>query len=1161
MFRAIKNYCDNTDITNGLFLIDMPTGFGKTHAVLDYIYEVATDDSRAHQKIFFITTLKKNLPQEDLKRRFERKGELTRFKEKFLFIDSNADSVIEHLSRNLVCSIPESIKKTDEYKTLERDANFIRSKANETDFNMKQMVARVKEDFRQRSEPQFRQYISRLICNQYPNVQARLQAIHTSKEWQWLGELYPAVFTRDRQIVFMSIDKFLTRNSTIVEPSYMFYNSDIINDAIIFIDEFDATKETLLKNIIQNGLRDRIDYLELFRDIYASLQTKSFPTVLTTPSQRRLDSDYRGKTLQSIIDGFKERAEEIHTDYCLKFSHRTSSEGMDTGRNFMFQDHRYHSILDGNKNFVATRCDGVANINWIDFVEEKPAKDSNNIFVMLGKLRGFVTFFQRGISILALNYRELKREKRRPNEDEFTQEAAIRSVLAEFRLERRHIDFLTAEILMASRKKSNTLESPNYDLSFYEKGFRYYAFENDTAHDLQSQIMVCSFQNTPEKILLRFCDKAKVVGISATATIDSVVGNYDIEYLKSKLGDCFHTMSQEERSGLKKQFEDGSKGYKDISIHVDFLDGTVDGTYSTKSWMKVFNDEELAQHVFEKLECMLPADTKNHDKQRYVRIALAYKFFVQHKDIQSFLCLLTKHPKVGVNSLALDFLWDVFDYIAKENTAALPKNFDAKKSVVQLDGEEYDNKKDALINRLSKGEKVFVISVYQTIGAGQNIQYPVPAGRLNELVQTNSFPHRGEKDFDAIYVEKPTHLIVNLDNNLAEEDFVKYIFQMEFLQQNAEISAADILRNIKRAFQCYSTQHVSNAPFADVYRKKSVISMSTRIIIQAVGRICRTNLKNREIYILADERLADVLDTGVSTERLVNPEFKKLLEAVDGRRTKDIETSSLENAASLTSVKVNTFITNLMREDWTEDRIRKWKDLRELVLSKPTLSTDEVKSNFIARNFYVKLLEKGAMLSYKQDGDYSDIQVSFATSREFPYRVSEDSARLRELMSIEGVRKVFEDRGWATGFIPNDYLLSPTLFNNIYKGALGEAIGSYLFQKFTGSKLEEIDDPEIFERFDFKVIDAPVYVDFKHWKESDTFDAEQQRRHIIKKLQDCGGKCAIIINILAEHDYPCHRTADGGVILEVPYLYNGTPLRLNYKAIEEIRRCLSEFSD
>ena len=93
-----------------------------------------------------------------------------------------------------------------------------------------------------------------------------IYAIKTNKRWQWLGKLYPAVFTRDKQIIFMSMNKFLVRNNPIVEPSYLFYTSDIINNAIIFIDEFDATKETILNNIIENGLKDKIDHIELFEN-------------------------------------------------------------------------------------------------------------------------------------------------------------------------------------------------------------------------------------------------------------------------------------------------------------------------------------------------------------------------------------------------------------------------------------------------------------------------------------------------------------------------------------------------------------------------------------------------------------------------------------------------------------------------------------------------------------------------------------------------------------------------------------------------------------------------------------------------------------------------------------------------------------------------------
>ena len=36
---------------------------------------------------------------------------------------------------------------------------------------------------------------------------------------------------------------------------------------------------------------------------------------------------------------------------------------------------------------------------------------------------------------------------------------------------------------------------------------------------------------------------------------------------------------------------------------------------------------------------------------------------------------------------------------------------------------------------------------------------------------------KNEKDFDAIYLDKPTNLIVPLGDNLEEKEFVKYLFQ------------------------------------------------------------------------------------------------------------------------------------------------------------------------------------------------------------------------------------------------------------------------------------------------------------------------------------------------------------------------------------------------
>ena len=80
MQKAIENFCQKRE--NGLFLLDMPTGFGKTYNVLEFIAENYDTEKYENTKFFFVTTLKKNLPFEDLRERFKLKNKEEDFEKK-----------------------------------------------------------------------------------------------------------------------------------------------------------------------------------------------------------------------------------------------------------------------------------------------------------------------------------------------------------------------------------------------------------------------------------------------------------------------------------------------------------------------------------------------------------------------------------------------------------------------------------------------------------------------------------------------------------------------------------------------------------------------------------------------------------------------------------------------------------------------------------------------------------------------------------------------------------------------------------------------------------------------------------------------------------------------------------------------------------------------
>lgn len=1160
MIESVKRFCDDMYNSNGLLLIDMPTGFGKTHRALDYIFHAAMDPHNSNKKYFFVTSVKNNLPEKELRKRFEEAGKLEQFYEKYIFLNSNVDTVISTLTDKIIKQIPGDIKKEGFCKNFIDDAKFLKDRTGEEDPQIKRYLDRTKNDFRVHTEPEFRNKIQSYLYKEFPKSTDRFLAIKHNPRWRWLGDLYPAVYMKERQIFFLSMDKFLSKTTTFVDPPLTLYESDFIDNAIIFIDEFDATKETILKKIIQNGVQNKIDCVQLFKEIRSALlpNTGSFPKALTEPAPYSNTS--KGKDLSGIIDSLREKADDVYSRFSLAFEYK-NAETNEIQHNFLFQDYQFYSVFNGNNAYISSFSDEENMINYIQYSSEKPKNEKENIQFMLGSLHGFIKYFQNAVKILAYNYKLRKDQWKKGTQEveKFKMEDAITSVLSLFRLSPEYISYLKSEIILTSFGRKCNIEGSEFDLSFYEMGFRFYSIEDASDHDMHSRIYVSSFNTTPEKILLQICSRAKVVGISATATIPSLIGNYDLEYLSSKLKGNYYTLTKEDRLRLSREFNESNNGYSQTEIHVNLLGKNDSLDYSKESWLQVFNEPDFADLIFNKIEMFLPDKNENYHKERYLRIAMAYKEFLLHKDIQSFLCILTKHPIPGDLYLNRDILDMIFVYLGEE----ISPEFDVLSSVYQLEGKNFESKKGKLQERLSKGEKIFVITAYQTAGAGQNLHYLIPDALKDKMVSINGRPSRGEKDFDAIYLDKPTNLLVSLGDNLDVEDFTKYLFHSEYLQESSELSRSDARSCIRAAFRCYYTGHSVYAPSKiNPYRTNSVILLCTKIIIQAIGRICRTNQKRKNIYVYADSRIADYIDDTVRENRLFNYEFLTLLDAIQNQKKEEVVYGSPENKASLLSIRVNKYIHEMIEGIWTAIGIQQWQHLRLMTLKGPSLSKEEILQNFVARNYYVGLPQKADHYFYNQEGDYSNIQVGFSPSADLPFVVSAQAARLDRLMTVPLLKSLFERNGWATDIKENDYMLSPALFQNVYKGAIGEVAGKCLFEEVLGIVLEDIADPNLFEKFDFKVPGAPVFVDFKNWSESTIFSDEEQLTKISKKAATCKCKCVLIVNILAKKDWRIRSVKRDGVkIVQIPsLLLDRKTIVYNEKAFEKIRRCVNEYS-
>lgn len=1163
MKQAIVNFCKAMD--TGLFLLDMPTGFGKTYSVLDFMVDNYDSPEFKDKKIFFVTTLKKNLPDKELREHFAKRGKTGDYDKYCLRIDANVDMVVEKLEELYRArKIPPTITMKQEFKDLHGSVKLLNEYGDKkcelkgTSRDIINVLCKSAEDvIRKQQEGAFRRVIESEL-KQFKTPKEKLKNIANNPDYQWIGELYPAVYTREKRIFFMSMDKFFLGNTTIIEPTYSFFNNDITKNAIIFIDEFDATRDRLLNQIIRRGLENHIDYLGLFYRVYASLNTREFPAELTTASklqQAYLDEHKNAKNPVGIIEGFGDVFDETYKHYAMQYSFKIEEDSRgDRSRNFIFNDLQFHSIFEGENAFIDINTDLKARQNWLRFTKRRPTEKDGGVLSLLASVKGCLTYFQNGIRNLSFNYKNHKNEDERSRDDNYTLENAIESVLTEFHLSREQIRYLKP-IVMGDQVKSKKdkkdcngkMSLKYFDCSVYNRGFRYYDFIDDPNHSMRSEIQLFDFQDSPERILLHLSEKAKVIGISATATLDTVIGNYDLEYLQRMLQDKFYVMPESDKRRLQESFQTFVANYDKVNIHVEPVFCSAD---DRAELAEIFDGNEALINMYaEKLTTTF--EGVEYAKNNFIRVVKVMKLFILNDSVKSFLCLTNKLPQENKGLFDIKLLEDFADAIIKFYGI---KGLKGKNLLYSINSEGYDAKRAKVIQRLSNGEKIFVISSYNTVGAGQNLQYKAPVNAM--IVAVNNYD-RGdlEKDFDCIYLEKPTNLLVNVDSKkgIEAEDLVRFVYQMEFLMERGEVSRKAGIAVIKDAFICFNGGHTFSGKKGEPYKTDSVNNFVIRTLIQAVGRICRTGLKNPDIYIYVDDTILRDYDFSSVEQRMLNPEFAELVKVgkayFNGQANKNLDVAVMENCARILALKAMQIINELKR-NWTDDSIDYWKALRELCLMRPTLSRKNVEYNSQYQLVYMCAPGEITSYSYEQEGDYNNnINIKFDGS--LPQKMSEDEVHLKEIMQNPGVKELFEKHGYATSFVPNEFILTPPMFNNIYKGALGEVVGKYILEQYAGVTLQEM-SPEHFELFDYTLGNG-VYVDFKLWKETMTVSAEEEKKNIQAKLDKCGGKRAVIINIMLDHNMQI-TSSDHGRIIEIPYLYRLDRKEIGIEIIAKINR-------
>ena len=523
MQSELLNYFRNDHAGPGLLLAEAPTGYGKTYQTVQAIYAYLKEGGT--RRVLFVTTLLKNLPTEDLRRAYEQDGRGDQFAKEVLALRSPADTVLDAIGQY---EVPVAFQ-SDAYLALEAACRKYRHYRAQTGDGAVELAKGLYDSIRTELEPAFRRELESRLRKKFPEgAQARRIAIRNRKEYQWIAAFYPAVFWSEYKVLLLSVKKLMARNITIVEPSFDCLSDRMLEGSILCLDEFDATRTDILDSLIERSMNLRADYLQLFVQVYKGIRMHKASRELTV--LRKKYEAGRTTTWQDLLD----QAEAIYQDGALQYSMKTVGDALAQGRNFLFHDISYLTVLDAGRTHIrAVRNDDQAQVQvYFDTAEEYQAhKDEPRLVLqtILRRIHVFLLRFQRYVYGWADAYAHQVNAGKRREEDLYPVTAAAESIFREYGLTPEQIRLMTAE-LKESTGTPHTLMAP--DLSFYETGFRLFEFIDDDRHRTQTHLNYLQLQNTPEKVLLYLCRRAKVVGLSATGGLPTVLGNYDLRYLR-----------------------------------------------------------------------------------------------------------------------------------------------------------------------------------------------------------------------------------------------------------------------------------------------------------------------------------------------------------------------------------------------------------------------------------------------------------------------------------------------------------------------------------------------------------------------------------------------------------------------------------------------------
>ena len=1122
-----------------------PTGSGKTYSAMEFIYDELVN-KRVNKQIIFcsnrVATSVKD-PYNDLKSIIEKnctEKEAKKLKQRVLPLYNDSDQFSIFFKKDWKQILPDAIvgdkKRVKKFNDLK---NILDNNSQIDNEIVKSYVRNCKQDI------WF--YLKIKIDSKKNKNNKNIEKIRKKvfeEEREWLIEVLPSYYFDEFDVVFTTFHKLLygfdykTGNKSLIFENINNSSKDIL----ILMDEFDATKSVLLDYLTQ---RDSIE--NLIGEFSAISDVRLFSN-----EHQELNDE-----LKKLASKMKELKDSLHLDDPIK------AVGLEMESQFIFKDDEYifSDRLKGKYKLIYNEQLGRNEI----INDSDNSKNGRSIIGVLNQINYFVKFgFPIAVDKISRKYYEKMIKSNRYLE----RSDALSTVLSRLNIDGELRNRIINRIQLLDTSRNQIYINRDRLRNFYERGFSWFSLHDEESHAEDTHIIVENMRLTPEQVMLYLAKRYRVIGISATAEIKGLRFNYNIDFLKARLGDSFDLLTDEELDLIKSNVI-SKKSYDNVNIYTTFIDAHNNFDYLIDKLASKWINRERKEEIKEYLKNYFD---NSEEKYKYIRTMTICYLFIEflEKEMDSFIYFGNSSDTLEnsfkfIEKIITKWLEDKIENFSEFMPSNHRFNFwknigeygwlekkvkEAIDMLVSVNAEEYRNKYD---NEIVKKERFFIYTTYNSLKEGVNLHYKFNE-QCSDVVCIGSL-NTGmlKKDIGAIFLEYPTVVFDQMSGenfNLQKEIYnflsIYHTAWFKGRLENDNSKSADYKRKVLiqqlfkksvcRSLDCNKRRSIIKN-FYEKYLPEYFAFDIASLVKQTIGRICRSNYKNRNIYIYLDnfykKHLLRYAKNSLSGRILHLKEFD---EVINEAKKDDNEPNSnlLTDDFSIYTVQVNKkgkyeiedmikiFKDENSQPALIESAIKNWKDLRKLVLLYPTLpNLQDVKLQdniVVSPPQYIYTKSNSLISKYWYKGSHEEIKDA-SESEELEHEVSD--ALVKKICLINEIKEFMNENSYPVEWDRGAYIISPIMFNNIYKGALGEEIGIYILEKYLKIDIEELDSSE-FELFDGKT-KSGVYIDFKTYSfdTANNLDSNSEvKRRVLEKLKSNPHiKKVLIAGLIGDSDH------------------------------------------